>query len=128
MRAVLTFCLGIGWLFATLPAVSHHSFAAEFDVNRPIELTGAITRVELTNPHAWIYLDVEGDDGGVENWGIELLGVNTLYRRGWRRDTLQPGDLVSVTGFGSRDGRARGNASSVTRADTGELLWESAAP
>ncbi len=123
MRAV--FSVGVAWLLAAGPAVSHHSFSAEFDVNRPIQLTGTVTRVEWTNPHAWLFIEVEDDDSNVQNWAIELLGLNTLFRRGWTRNSLKAGDIVGITGFGARDGSNTGNASSVTMTESGELLWES---
>ena len=72
MRAMYSVFLGSAWLLAAVPAVPHHSFTAEFDVNRPIELTGTITRIEWTNPHAWLFIDTEDDDGNVESWAIEL--------------------------------------------------------
>ena len=80
MRAIFSVFLGAAWLLAAVPAVPHHSFTAEFDVNRPIELTGTVTRVEWTNPHAWLFIDVEDDDNNVQSWAIELLGINTLLR------------------------------------------------
>ena len=125
MRAMSSVFLGAAWLLAAVPAVPHHSFTAEFDVNRPIALTGTVTRVEWTNPHAWLFIDVEDDDNNVQSWAIELLGINTLLRRGWTRDTVKAGDIVNVEGFGARDGTNTGNASMVTMANTGERLWES---
>ncbi len=125
MRAVFSVFVGVAWLLAALPAAPHHSFAAEFDVNRPIEITGTVTTVEWTNPHAWLFIDTEDDDGSVQSWAIELLGINTLLRRGWTRDRVKAGDVINIKGFGARDGTNTGNASTVTMANTGERLWES---
>lgn len=125
MRGALGVILGASWLLTSVPAIPHHSFAAEFDLNRPVELTGTVSHVQWTNPHAWIHIDVEGEDGSVQGWAIELLGINTLVRRGWTRETLQAGDVISVEGYGARDGSTAANATTVTRADSGETIWDS---
>ena len=124
MTTRLSLLLAAVAMLATVPAKSHHSFAAEFDINRALALTGTVTRVEWTNPHAWLFIDSEDDDGDVQSWAIELLGINTLIRRGWTRSTLGPGDVIGVTGFGARDGSNTANASSVTMQATGEILWD----
>lgn len=124
MKTRLSLLLAAVAMLATVPAKSHHSFAAEFDINRALALTGTVTRVEWTNPHAWLFIDSEDDDGDVQSWAIELLGINTLIRRGWTRSTLGPGDVIGVTGFGARDGSNTANASSVTMQATGEILWD----
>ena len=104
-------------------ALSHHSFSLEFDVSRPVELTGRVRAIEWTNPHAWVFIETENDQGNLQNWAIELLGVSSLMRSGMTPDSVKPGDLISVTGFGSRDGTNTANASLVTKVETGEVLW-----
>lgn len=127
MKSRLSVSIGIAWLLAAAPCHSHHSFAAEFDVGRPISITGTVARIEWTNPHAWIFVDIENDAGNIESWAVELLGINSLMRSGLTPRTLQAGDLVSVEGYGARDGTNTANASLVIKASTGEELWASAA-
>jgi len=80
----------------------------------------------VTNPHAWIHLQVEDADGNAQSWSIELIGINTLLKQGWTPDVLQPGDVINVKGFGARDGSTSANASEITMVDTDEQLWVSA--
>ena len=125
MKSALLAFVGAASLLAAVPAVSHHSFAAEFDVNRPVKLTGAVTRIEMTNPHAWLFIDVKNDNGSVQAWAIELVGINDLLRLGWGRDKVKTGDVIAVDGFGAKNGTNIANAASVTLTSTGELLWAS---
>lgn len=125
MRFLLSMVIGLVSVVMPLSALSHHSFSAEFDVGRPVDIVGSVIEVEWTNPHAWIHLNVENQSGGIEKWAVEMLGVNTLVRSGMTPQTLKAGDRLRITGFGSRDGTNTANASSVSR-ENGEALWSSA--
>ena len=110
-------------LAAALPAYAHHSFPAQYDESNPIELTGTVTRVEWTNPHIFIYIDVADEEGAeVVNWALELGGPNSLLRLGWKRDSLQAGDLITVDGALARDGSPLVAAETITMTATGQRM------
>jgi hypothetical protein len=124
MRIALLGLLGAAWLLAAGRAAAHHAFAAEFDINRPVTLSGAVTKLEWTNPHAWVFIDAKDGNGNVQSWAIELVGINDLLRLGWGRNRVKPGDVIAVQGFAARNGSNTANAASVSLAN-GELLWAS---
>lgn len=114
---------GAIWILACVqPVAAHHSFAAVFDKEQPIELTGTVTKVEWMNPHVWFYIDVEDARGDTENWGFELGSPNGLIRRGWNHDALEVGHVVTVVGVRARDGSPNGAVRTVTLS-TGESLF-----
>ena len=117
------FIAGIGLLAAAIPAIAHHSFAAEFDATKPVTVTGAITKIEWTNPHVWFYADVKDQAGKVANYGFEMGSPNGLMRSGWTRNSMKVGDVVTVEGSRAKDGSNHVNARSVTLAATGQKLF-----
>ena len=122
MRAI--FCGQIAaviFLISGLPVFAHHSGAAEFDVNKKVDLTGVVTKVEWTNPHAHFYMDVTDESGKVTNWNFELASPNVLIRNGWRRNSIKEGDKVSVSGIRAKDNSTYASTSVITFPDGHKL-------
>lgn len=119
---IVLFLAGLAIAVMTLRASAHHSFAAEFDRDKPITLTGTVTKLEWTNPHARIYIDVRDDQGKVVNWDCELGPPNGLMRRGWNRNSLKQGHVVTINGFLSKTARHVANARTVKLADGREVF------
>ena len=104
-----------------LPLVAHHSFAAQYDRTKPVTLTGSVTRIEWMNPHVYFYMDVK-ESSGTAHWAIEAGAPNTLYRAGWRKDSIKVGETVTVQGHLARDGTKLANMQTATLADGRQVL------
>lgn len=118
--AAVFFAVAVG--VASWPVLAHHSFAAEYDRDKPVTLQGTVTKIEWMNPHVYFYLDVAEAAGAVAHWSIEGGAPNSLYRAGWRKDSLKIGDVVKVDGYLARDGSKLANMNKATLADGREVL------
>ena len=119
---LLSAVLGAGLLLATVPVAAHHSFAAEYDAQKPVKMTGTVTQMEWINPHAWIHIDVKKPDGKVEKWMIEAGAPNALLRRGFNKQSLLAGTVVTVEGYQAKDGAMRANGRDITYQDGRKLF------
>ena len=117
-----TLLAAMTWL--AIPLAAHHSFGLEYDSNKPITLTGVVTKIEWTNPHSYLYIDVKDDQGHVASWKFEGYGPGVLYRTGWKRDiSIKPGDTVTVHGWRARDGTNWAHSREVTLVSGQKLFF-----
>jgi hypothetical protein len=114
--------VGTGLMLAGVPAMAHHSFAAEYDATKPVKFTGTVTQMEWINPHAWIHMDVKQPDGKVVNWMVEAGAPNALLRRGFNKQSLLPGTVITVEGYQAKDGALRANGRDITYLDGKKLF------
>jgi len=119
---------GVGIMLAAAPVMAHHAFAAEFDIKQSVTLKGTVTKMEWTNPHSWIVMDVKGTDGAVTSWAIECGPPNNLLRRGFNKETIPPGTEIVVEGYRAKDGRPAANGRDVTFANGKKVFVGSGTP
>lgn len=125
MRTLLSIAAA---LLTAMPALPHHAFGSEFDVDKPLKLRGTVTKWELVNPHSWIRMDVKGPDGKVVNWMVEGGSPNSLFRLGFNKDSLPPGTEIIVEGYQSKDGTSRAVGAKLTFPDGRQLFLGGSAP
>src|SRR4030095_16210403 len=123
VRIAVLLTIACAVVATAMPVLAHHSFAAEFDANKVVTLTGTVTKVEWANPHARIYFDVKDEKGKLANWDFELGSPNGLMRLGWRRDSLKPGDEITVNGTLAKNAPNVGNARTITLVKTGKKMF-----
>ncbi len=122
MKTKLCFLMAAMLLAAGVPLAAHHAFSAEFDADRPVKLTGRVVKMEWINPHAWIYMDVKGEDGKMKTWMVETGAPNALIRRGWTKNSVPEGMEITVEGYQSKDGALRANGRNVLLPDGRQLF------
>jgi len=124
------FWLNVGTLLVLAPGIlsAHHNFRAVFDIDQPVEVTGTVTDVQWTNPHARFYVEVEAAEGEVIVWDFELASPNSLFRRGWSRQSLKPGDKVTVTAYRARNADFVANTNTVTLSDGQRVFGQLTSP
>lgn len=128
MRAAFIMALGLCAIVPAIPLFAHHSFAAEYDGNKKITITGVVTKVEWMNPHARFYVDVKDENGKITNWNFELGAIPVLMKQGWKKDSLKVGDMVTVDGSRAKDGSNTANAQRVVLPDGRRVFGGSSAP
>jgi hypothetical protein len=121
-RAIVVASVGLLLAAATVTVSAHHAFAAEFDANKPVNFKGTVTKMEWTNPHTWLHVDVKKADGAVESWAIEAGTPNVLFRRGFTKESLLPGTEIVIDGYQAKDGSHRANGRNLTLPD-GKMLF-----
>ena len=121
-RKIAVVVAGLVLALATVPVVAHHAFSAEFDANRPMTLKGTVNRTEWINPHSWIHVDVEDENGNVVTWAIECGAPNSLMRRGLNKNSIPVGTELVIDGFGAKDGSSTANARDITFPDGSQFF------